>query len=291
MAILNKNNRALTLLEVLVALVIGSLVIIVSATLLTRSTKTFKSIESALDENTLPREILHMIAKDVEDVVSPGADAFLHVQNKTYKGHNETRLEITSRVYDKKRTPVILKRVVWQSKYDPGLDRIVLYRSRSGLATADVILDTQAREHPDSLVFVPLTDELTYFKVFIGNMQEEPLSQWLSSRLPEAIKVEMSFAQPIDTITKEQEFAPEDLLSRTIVVDMTRRISFIVPDIKDYEKNNLEDPNDVDKKASDQENPEDKKPQESTTKEVPTKESGNIEDTRDELLRVKGVSR
>ncbi len=272
-------------------MVIGSLIIVVSAALLIRSTKTFKSIESVLDENTLPREILHMISQDVEDIVSPGADVFLHVQNKTYKGHNETRLEITSRVYDKKRTPVILKRVVWQSKYDPGLDRIVLYRSRSGLAAADAILDTQARENPDSLVFVPLTDELTYFKIFVGNMQEEPLSQWLSSRLPEAIRIEMSFAQPIDSITNEQKFAPEDVLSRIIVVDMTRRISFTVPDIKDYDKNNIEEPNDVDRKAGNQESQRDKKPQELTTEETPEKESGNVENLRDKSLLINGVSR
>lgn len=288
MATLKKNHRALTLLEVLVALAISSLVIAVSAILLMRSNKTFNSIESVLDKNSLPREILHMIARDVREIVSPGADVFLHVQNKTYKGRNEARLEITSRVYNKKGVPVILKRVIWQSRYDPGLDRIVLYRARSGLSLADKVLDTQAKEHPDSLIFVPLTNELTYFKILVGNMQEEPLSQWLSNRLPEAIKVELSFAQPLDTVTNKQEFAPEDLISRTIVVDTLRKISFTVPDIDDYEKDKLGEPNDINEKEANQRTSKDAQasPIRSTIEE-----GAKIDNSEAESLRVNGVSK
>lgn len=252
-----KFHRGLTLLEVLVALAIGSLIIVACVAILNHGNKVFTSIESALDENTLPREIFQMIIRDIDEVANPDSDATLQIETRSNKGAIETRLTIIGRIYDSKNKPIEMKKIVWQSRYDNEMRRITLYRARGGIDIADSILDTQAQENPNSLVFVPVTDELTYFEFSVLQGDSDDVTEWVKKELPTAIRISMSFESLQEEEASEEETAQDDsILSRVVVVDRTREIKFTVP-VVTYEEKKTTDPNDVakdenvDKKSDD----------------------------------------
>ena len=102
-----------------------------------------------------------------------------------------------------------------------------MYRSHSGIALEDALLDNQ-KEPWQRELFVPICSGFTFFKIEIPK-GDTPLDRWTGETLPPAIKITLSFALPYKTVTGTFDVPEEDKLVRTIAVDRTRRPAFNIP--------------------------------------------------------------
>jgi prepilin-type N-terminal cleavage/methylation domain-containing protein len=216
--------RAFTLVEVLAALTVGAMVLIVVLALYNRGQSGAAAVIGKLDSSRLPREILQRIAEDLDRVVVAGQGTQIDIQNKLQDGFQVAKMEIFVGINDAKDQPQTLEKIVWQSSVDRDSGLLTLYRSHSGIALEDALLDNQ-KEPWQRELFVPICSGLTFFKIEIPK-GETPLDRWTGEVLPPAIKIILSFALPYKTVTGTFDVPEEDKLVRIIAVDRTRMLPF-----------------------------------------------------------------
>jgi hypothetical protein len=136
-------------------------------------------------------------------------------------------MEILRNINDSKDQPQVLEKIVWQSSIDPDSGLLTLYRSHSGIALEDTLLDTQ-KEPWQRELFVPICRGITMFRIEVPK-DNTTVDRWTGEVLPPAIKITLSFAQPYKTVTGAFDVPEEDKLVRTIAIDRTRKVSFNVP--------------------------------------------------------------
>jgi type II secretory pathway component PulJ len=228
------DRTAFTLVEVLAALTIASLTLIALFTIYIRVNAASAAITKKLDENVLAQEILQRIAEDLDKFGLSKTNTQINIRNKLEKGHQVARLIMESRLYaDNKQQRLTFKKVVWQCGYDPDVDSFVIYRAHSGVSYEDKLLDAQKTETEREL-FTPLCSGVTYFKIE-ALQGRRVLDKWLESTgsLPWAVVVTISFAEPFETPTGDLDVPEEEKITRTIAIDRTRKIKFVVPEIPD----------------------------------------------------------
>ncbi len=222
--IINQKNRAFTLVEILAAVTIGSMVLIVVLTLYSRAQAGASYCLAKLENHRLPREVLQRIAEDIDRIAGSGQQARINVQNKFQDGLPVAKMEIQRFISDTKGQPQTLEKVVWQSNIDPDTGLLTLYRSHSGIALEDKLLDSQ-KEAWQRELFVPVCTGLTFFKIEVPQ-GDALLSGWSNEKLPPAIMITLSFAQPYKTISGTLDVPEEDKVIRTLAVDKTRKLRF-----------------------------------------------------------------
>ena len=132
-----------TLVEILAALTIGSMILIVVLAIYNRAQSSVASVTGKLETNRLPREIMQRIAEDLGRVSSADPDAQITVENKYQDGFAVAKMEISRTINDVKNQPQLFEKIVWQSSIEPDTGDLTLYRSHSGLAMEDALLDRQ----------------------------------------------------------------------------------------------------------------------------------------------------
>ena len=223
----SSRKRAFTLVEVLAALTVGTMILIVVLALYNRGQSGAASVIKKLDDDRLPREIFQRIAEDLDRLAGPGQGTQIDIQNKFQSGFAVAKLEILRNINDSKDQPQVLEKIVWQASVDPDSGLLTLYRSHSGLALEDTLLDTQ-KEPWQRELFVPICSGITMFKIEVPK-PDLPLDRWTGEILPPAVKITLSFAQPFKTITGGFDVNEESKLVRTIAVDKTRKLAFNIP--------------------------------------------------------------
>jgi prepilin-type N-terminal cleavage/methylation domain-containing protein len=235
------KKKAFTLVEVLTALTIAALILIALFTVYDRMNTAAASINNKLDKNALGQEILQRIAEDIDRFSLSKTNAAIKVENKFDKGYRIARLTMENRLYaDNKQRRRTFEKIVWQSSYDPEIDSFVLYRAHSGINYEDKLLDAQ-KTGAERELFVPLCSGVTYFKIE-ALQGRKILDKWIkgSEQLPLAIIITISFAEPIKSPTGGLDVPEESKTTRTIAVERTRKITFIVPEIP--EGNSVNEP-------------------------------------------------
>ncbi|MFH1615081.1 MAG: hypothetical protein ABIG61_08375 [Planctomycetota bacterium] len=215
-----------SLAEAGATLVIGAMVTVALLMFYNNMEKQAFSINSHLDEYTLPVEILQRIAEDMDRVVTPGSDLKIRITNTYSSGFRTARLIITSEIVNNDSKPQTFEKIVWQSSYDITTNRLTLYRSHSGINVEDALLSKQEEEWKEMKLelFVPLCTGVSFFQVqALKNSQL--LDDWTTDALPHGVVVTISFADPVET-TMGLDIPTEKLISRTIAVDRTRKITF-----------------------------------------------------------------
>ncbi|GEM_PF-840656 len=225
---LNLQKPGFTLVEMLAALTVGTMILIVVLALYNRGQSGSAAIISKLESSRLPRELYQRIAEDLDNIAGAGQGTQIDIQNKFMDGYSAGRLEIFRNINDSKDQPQTLERIVWQSSIDPDTGLLTLYRSHSGLALEDTLLDNQKEQWQREL-FVPICSGITMFKIEIPSGAETFVDRWSGENLPPAIKITLSFGQPYKTVTGIFDVPEEDKLIRTIAIDRTRKIGFNVP--------------------------------------------------------------
>ncbi len=233
------GKTAFTLVEVLSALTIVALMFVALFTIYARINNITTAINERLEKNTLGQEILQRIAEDLDRFGLSKKNTTINFQNKLENGHQVAQLTMESRLYaDKKQKRATFEKVVWQSSYEPETNSFVLYRAHSGINYEDKLLQAQQTE-TDRELFVPLCSGVTYFRI-TALQGRRVLNKWLgtSGKLPPAIVITISFAEPFKSPTGGLDVPEEEKITRTIAIDRTRKITFIAPEIPEENKEN-----------------------------------------------------
>jgi hypothetical protein len=217
-------ERAFTLVEVLAALTVGTMVLIVVMALYNRGQSGSAAVIDRMESSRLPREIFQRIAEDLDRVVGAGQETQIDILNKLQDGFSVAKIEILRNIIDAKDQPQTLEKIVWQSSIDPDNGLLTLYRSHSGIALEDALLDSQ-KEAWQREVFVPICTGITLFRIEVPK-GETSIDRWTGEVLPPVVKVTLSFAQPYKTVTGTFDVPEQDKLVRTIAIDRTRKLTF-----------------------------------------------------------------
>ena len=264
-------RSAFSLVEIVVVLGITAMIMLASFTIYGRVKASTIAVNDTLDRNVIPTDILQRIAEDLDRLASPGLGTTITINNRfDSSGYNIARLIIKNTVYGEKDKPRMFEKIVWQTYYDYFEDALILYRSHNGINLEDkVVTDDRQLElkEMDADYFVPLCSGITFFKiqvpivkVFGENVklpgmdevwpeeeeEEKFIDRWVADKLPKAVTVSISFAEPYQAVTGELEVLDSEKITRTIAIDRTRNIKYRFVE-KDF---GPEDPNDID--SSDQ---------------------------------------
>ena len=229
----NKRNRAFSLAEVVAALTIGTMVLVAVLGIYDRAERSAAAITRKLDGSGLPCEVLQRIAEDLDRTTTAGPDTKITIENKFDKGFPTARLTIKKTIYNGKNKKQPFETIVWQTNIDNDANGLVLYRSHSGMALEDKLLDEQ-KESWEQELFVPICTGITFFKIQVPK-GEGFQDNWTSSSLPLGIVVTISFAEPFKTLTGTLDVPDAEKITRTIAIDRTRKIKFVFVKKEDEE--------------------------------------------------------
>jgi prepilin-type N-terminal cleavage/methylation domain-containing protein len=221
-----REKSGFSLAEVLAALTIGAMVLVAVLGIYSRAETSAAAITRKLDSSMLPSEVLQRIAEDLDITVAPGADTKVTVESKFEKGFSTARLTILKTIYDSKDKKQTFERIVWQTNYDNDAKSLVLYRSHSGIALEDKLLDEQ-KEDWEKELFVPICTGVTFFKIQVP-VGEKFQDRWTSDSLPPGVVVTISFAEPFKTLAGFLDVPDGKKVTRNIAIDRTRNIRFVL---------------------------------------------------------------
>lgn len=218
---------AFSLAEVVAALAIGTMVLVAVLNIYGGLEKTAASTVARIDRDRLAGEILQRIAEDLDSIVAAGTDVRLTIDNKYDNFYQTAMMEIVKNIYDSNSDKQVFEKITWQGRYDyeGGMQRLVLYRSHSGLTPEDKLLE-EAKEKEQRELFVPVCEGLSYFKIQAAK-GELPQDSWTAETLPNGIVVTISFAEPFKTTEKNFDVLANQKITRTVAIDRTRKIQFI----------------------------------------------------------------
>ena len=253
--------RGFTLLEITTVMVISSMVVITAHSIFHRVQKTSVKINDKLEVQDVSTEILQRIAQDLDTLAVPGADTTVTINNKIVNGYNKSQLIIENKIYDKTNKPQVYERIVWQADYDEQWDCLNLYRSHSGLNLEDRMLDAALAEKQNAgtALFIPVCFGMTFFQIVVPQQERAPLTKWTGKTLPPAVRVSISFEEETENLDGTFEVLEEDITTRNIAVDRTRKIrfQFVEKDFTPDDPNDFldqdSDPNEPDPTTSDTE--------------------------------------
>lgn len=208
------------------ALTIGAMVLVAVLSIYSRAETSAAAITRKLDSSRLPSEVLQRIAEDLDRTAAPGADTKVTIENKFENGFSTARLTVLKTIYNSKNEKQTFERIVWQTNYDNDANSLVLYRSHSGIALEDKLLDEQ-KEDWEKELFVPICTGVTFFKIQVPT-GENFQDNWTSDSLPPGIVVTISFAEPFKTLAGILDVPEDEKVIRNIAIDRTRAIKFIL---------------------------------------------------------------
>ena len=217
-----------SLAEIITSLTIGSMVLVAVLVVYNRAERSAAAVTRKLDDSRLLSEVMQRIAEDLDGIIATGTDTKIIIENKFENGFPTAKLTITRTIFDSKNQEQIFENIVWQTNYDfeSNVDGLVLYRSQSGIAMEDKVLDQNKSDWERGL-FVPICAGITFFRMQVP-WGETYLNKWTSTSLPPGIEVTISSAEPFKTVGGTLDVPEEGKVIRTIAVDRTRKIKFTV---------------------------------------------------------------
>ena len=158
------SGAGFSLAEVICSLVISAMILAATLAIYQRMQRTAEAVLARVDPSDLPSEVLQLIAEDL-DAVTAGQGVQITFDNKTDKGFPVAKLSIRKTVTNKKNEEQLFEEIQWQGAYDTASGRVTLYRSHSGLAQEDRLLDRQRADTETLYPFVPVCGGFTTFKI------------------------------------------------------------------------------------------------------------------------------
>ena len=244
-AMQRKCLPGLSLVELVISVMIGSMVLVAVYTVYTHARRNVAAVSSAIERDELPDRILQLLARDFDRFFVDTEDLSFTRQAMREGGLVSARLIMESRIHDNQMRPRPYERIVWEARYDPPTESLILYRGHSGLVSEDKLLESQRTEEERGQL-VPLCDGLTHFEVnaFVGG---SPRNAFAGNVTPHQVVVSLSFATP--ELQGNQYVIPEEsIVTRTIAVNRLRKIPYVFtePVLAEIEDaNDTADPNDI----------------------------------------------
>jgi len=232
-----RNLSGFSLAEMLAALTIGAMILVAVIGIYSRAERSSGAISRRFDSSRLPAEVLQRIAEDLDRTISAGSNAKITIENKSENGLPSARLTIRKTIQDKENKEQLLEEIIWQGSVDVDSNSLVLYRSHSGMALEDKLLDEKRESWEKDYSFVPICAGVTFFKIQVPQ-GETFQDNWTSDALPAGIVATISFAAPFSTVTGVFDVPDEEKITRTIAIDRTRKIRFEIVPIVEEKKGN-----------------------------------------------------
>jgi len=222
-----KHKKGFSLAEVLCALTIGVMVMIVVLKVYSRAQQSAAAINKSLGAGRVPYEILQLIAEDIDKIITSGSQSKITVDNKFDTGFATARLIILKTFYNDEDKKETFEEIIWQTAYDSRTGTLAIYRSRSGLAGEDKLLDSKKQDWEREM-FVPVCAGITFFQIQVrtGTYLD---NKWIADVLPDGIVITISTAQPVKTPAGTLDVPDSEKITRTIAVDRTRKLKFVLP--------------------------------------------------------------
>jgi len=229
-------RRGLSLAEVLAALIIGSMVLVAVLGIYSRAEKSAAAVTRKIEESCLPGEILQRIAEDLDRIIASDPSTKITIDSTRFdQGYQTAQLAIRKTFFDGKNQEQILEEIVWQAGYSSDANCLTLYRSHSGIALEDKLLEEKRESWEKAYPFIPICTGLTFFKVQVPRGQDFQ-DRWTSPALPPGITVTISFGEAAPTVRGTLDVPDEAKITRTIAIDRTRKIGFEIAPIGAVEK-------------------------------------------------------
>jgi len=224
------ERKGFSLAEVLAALTIAAMILVAVLGIYSRAEHSATAAIRKLDSSRLPAEILQRIAEDLDKIIASDSETRITIENKFDKGLPTARLTIQKSIYDGKDDPQMFEEIIWQAgyDYDSGANGLALYRSHSGMALEDKLLDEKRKDWEKAYSLVPICTGVTFFKIQVPR-GENFQDAWVSPSPPPGIKVTISFAQPFETVSGTLDVPEAEKIVRTIAIDRTRKLRFEIP--------------------------------------------------------------
>jgi len=226
----SKPSRArpgFSLAELLAAITIAAMVLAAVLGVYSRAQNSAAAIVRRLDRSRLPSEVLQHIAEDLDRITMSGPDTRITIENKFEKGFPTAQLTMRKTIYDSRNQEQRFEEIIWRSSYDydSDADGLIIYRSHTGLALEDKLLDEKRESWEKTYSFVPICTGVTLFKIQVPR-GENFQDRWTSPSLPPGVTVTISFAEPFKSVRGTFDVPDEDKIVRTIAIERTRKIRF-----------------------------------------------------------------
>ena len=223
----NRKRYGFSLAEVMAALTIGAMILVGVLGVYSRAQRSADAVVKNLERYRLPSEVLQRIAEDLDDIISSESNMEVTIENAILHGYPAARLKITNKFTNSQNQEQIFEEIIWQSSYDyENLnDGLVLYRSHRGIAMEDNLLE-RGKEDWERELLIPICDGVTLFKINAVS-GTQLLDKW-NGALPTGVQITLSFAEPFKRADGSLDVPEEDKITRTIAIDRTRKISFLI---------------------------------------------------------------
>jgi hypothetical protein len=214
--------------EMIVTVVIAAMILTAILTVYGRANHAADAVLSKIETPSLASEVLHLIAQDLRSTL--GAEELtVQVRNGFDNGFARAELVLRRTFHDKDDKEQALQEIIWRAGYDRGGDTsgLIIYRSYNGAAPEDKLLDQGREDWEKNYPFVPVCRGVTFFQIQACK-GEELVDQWTTPAPPAGVKVTLSFGEPYQTVGGTLDVMEEEKVSRTLVIDATRKIKFAV---------------------------------------------------------------
>lgn len=250
----HKNSffrKAFSLAEVLMAVTVGSMVLIAAVGLYSKIEGSAEKIFNKLDAQANPRQILQRIAEDIDRVVVASDNISITFANKPDSSmQNISQLIIEKTINTDETIKETFEKIIWQTFHDSESSEsgLILYRSHDGIGLVEDKILEEFKTDEERKLFIPLAQGITYFNIQT-KVGDDFLDKWTDkTKLPVNLVFAISFADPVEIEPGQWEVPPSQIFTRTVAVDRTRKISFKVIE-KIYDPNEFDfmniDVNDV----------------------------------------------
>jgi hypothetical protein len=223
------NRSGYSLGEVLVALVIGAMILTAILSVYTRANRAAEAVLGRIESPALATEVLQLLAQDLDRVIGSEQGYGIQIKNGLDNGFARAQLVLRRTMRNAKNEEKVFEEITWRAGYDydgtaPGL---VIYRSHEGIDLEDKLLDPKRQTWESGYPLVPLCRGVTFFRLEVPK-GDEFVDQWGETTLPPGVRVTISFAQPHETARGTWDVYDEEKITRTIAIDKTRKIRFMV---------------------------------------------------------------
>ncbi|MBN2180438.1 MAG: prepilin-type N-terminal cleavage/methylation domain-containing protein [Sedimentisphaerales bacterium] len=227
-------RKGFSLAEMLAAMTIGAMILVAVLGVYSRAERSAAAVRRKLGGSRLSSEVLQRIAEDLDKVISSETDTTIKIENKFKNGFPASKLTITRTIKDSADKERIFEEIVWQSLYDyeSPVTGLVLYRGYSGMTLEDKVLDKN-KDELELARAVPICNGVTFFKID-ALKDGSPVEKW-DGPAPSGITVAISFAEPFKGTGGNLDVLEEEKITRTIAIDRTRKINFVMEIIEPSE--------------------------------------------------------
>jgi len=220
------RESGFTLAEAVATLAIAAMIMVAAIGIYTAVKRSEAAINKRLEGGFIALEILQRIAEDIDRLALPGSDVTMTIKNKTEAGgYKSAQMIIESKIYDKDNKPQVFEKITWQSRLDPDMNSLVVYRAHGGYTLEDKMLD-EPKEKYERERFIPISSGVTVFSIETVSDNNTIGQIWESQSLPPAVKVSISFAAPQQDLLGNLAVPQEEIKTRTVVIDRFKQLAY-----------------------------------------------------------------